>query len=148
MDKLTAEIDKVSAQINAIEQLLDKDYKQWTQKEKQKFGNHTQLREERKQLRDKEKQLREERKQVREEKQELLKQQTLFIQKELTHGIGINVFLSNVLADIKKALLKPSTTGTKRNHSKTPQVVGRWEDFLSEVATFAIISFICFLSGK
>ena len=51
-------------------------------------------------------------------------------------AVGINDFLSNTLPDIEKALTKPSTTGTKRNHPKTPKVVGRWEGFLTEAARY------------
>jgi hypothetical protein len=74
MEQLTAEINKVSTKIDAIEQLLEKDYEEWTLKENQKFGNHEQLREERKQLREKE--------------QELLKQQTIILQRDQNQGIS------------------------------------------------------------
>ena len=50
--------------------------------------------------------------------------------------VTINDFLLNTLADIQKALAKPSTTGTTRNHPKTPNVVGRWESFLTEAASY------------
>jgi hypothetical protein len=50
--------------------------------------------------------------------------------------VGINDFLLSTLADIQKALAKPSTTGTTRNHPKTPKVVGRWEGFKTEAASY------------
>jgi hypothetical protein len=50
--------------------------------------------------------------------------------------VGINDFLSNILADIEKALSKPSTTGTQRNHPKRPKVVERWGDFITEAARY------------
>ena len=50
--------------------------------------------------------------------------------------VGINDFLSSSLADIEKALTKPSKTGTKRNHPKIPKVVGRWEGFITEAARY------------
>jgi hypothetical protein len=50
--------------------------------------------------------------------------------------VRINHFLSNILADIEKALTKPSTTGTKRNHPKIPQVVERWDNFMTEAARY------------
>ena len=83
MDKIETEIDKLGTKIEAIEDLLDKDYEEWTLKEKQKFGNHEQLRR-------KEEQLREERKQLRDKEQELLKQQTIILQKQ-----GIYLFPNN-----------------------------------------------------
>ncbi|KAI8891578.1 hypothetical protein BC833DRAFT_662959, partial [Globomyces pollinis-pini] len=51
-------INKRKLKIDAIEQLLKKPFKAWTEGEKEEFGNHEQLREERKQLRKKEEQLR------------------------------------------------------------------------------------------
>ena len=50
--------------------------------------------------------------------------------------LGINVFFSNTLQDIEKSLSKPTTTGTIRSHPKTPKVVGRWKEFISEAARF------------
>ena len=50
--------------------------------------------------------------------------------------MGINDFLSNILADIEKDLSNPSTTETKSNHPKIPSVVERWEDFMSDAARF------------
>ena len=52
MDQITTEINKLNLKIDAIEQLLKKPFKAWTEGEKEEFGNHEQLREERKQLRD------------------------------------------------------------------------------------------------
>ena len=59
MDQIANEINKLAAKLDAVEQLLDKDYEDWTQKEKQAYGNHEQLRKEKEQLRKKEEQLRE-----------------------------------------------------------------------------------------
>ena len=81
MDKIETEIDKLGTKIEAIEDLLDKDYEEWTLKEKQMFGNHEELRKKEEQLRKKEEQLREERKQ-------LLKQKTLLLQREQNQGIS------------------------------------------------------------
>lgn len=50
--------------------------------------------------------------------------------------VGINDFLSNTLEDIEKALTKPSKTGTKRNHSKTPKTIERWEGFITDAARY------------
>jgi Cdc6-like AAA superfamily ATPase len=74
MDETATEISKLNTKLDAIEQLLEKDYEKWTLKEKQIFGNHEQLREERKQLRDKE--------------QELLKQKTIMLQRDQNQGIS------------------------------------------------------------
>jgi chromosome condensin MukBEF ATPase and DNA-binding subunit MukB len=74
MDETAMEISKLNTRLDAIVELLEKDYEEWTLKEKQKFGNHEQVREEKKQLRDKE--------------QELLKQQTLVLQRDQNQGIA------------------------------------------------------------
>ncbi|KAJ2984741.1 hypothetical protein HDV02_000929, partial [Globomyces sp. JEL0801] len=52
MDQITTEINKINSKIDAIEQQLKKPFKAWTEGEKEEFGNHEQLREERKQLRE------------------------------------------------------------------------------------------------
>ncbi|KAI8891972.1 hypothetical protein BC833DRAFT_626280, partial [Globomyces pollinis-pini] len=51
-------------------------------------------------------------------------------------SVRINDFLSNTLPDIEKALSKPSTTGTRRKYSKTPEETGRWESFKTEAAGY------------
>ena len=93
MQEVTAEINKVSAKVDAIEVLLEKDYEEWNQKEKQKFGNHEQLRKEKEQLRKREEQLREEKKQLREKEKQLrdkelklLEQQTILLQRDQNKG--------------------------------------------------------------
>ena len=91
MDQITTEINKLSVKIDAIEQLLEKDYEEWPLKEKQKFGNHEQLREERKQLREERKQLRKKEEQLREllilEERE--KQKLQGIASKLTSGVTL-----------------------------------------------------------
>ena len=87
MNEIEAEISNLALKIDAIEQLLEKDYEEWTPKEKQKFGNHEQLREEKKELRGKEKQLREEKKQLGDKELALLKQKTILLQKDQNLGI-------------------------------------------------------------
>ena len=74
MEQTATEISKLNTKLDAIEQLLEKGYEEWTLKDKQKFGNHEQLREERKQLRDKE--------------HELLKQKTIILQRDQNQGIS------------------------------------------------------------
>ena len=74
MDETATEISKLNDKLDAIEQLLEKDYEEWTPKEKQKFGNHEQLRKKEEQLRKKE--------------QELLKQKTIILQRDQNQGIS------------------------------------------------------------
>jgi hypothetical protein len=74
MEQITVEIKQLSNKINAIEQLLKKPFKQWTEEEKEEFGSKEQLRKKEEQLRDKE--------------QELLKQQTILLQREQNQGIA------------------------------------------------------------
>ena len=52
MDQITTEINKLNLKIDAIEQLLKKPFKAWTEGEKEEFGNHEQLRKKEEQLRD------------------------------------------------------------------------------------------------
>jgi hypothetical protein len=78
MEQLTAEINKVSAKIDAIEELLKKSFKTWTEEEINLYGIEEQ--EARKQLRKKEEQL-------RDNEQELLKQKTIILQRGQNQGI-------------------------------------------------------------
>ena len=74
MEKIEEQIVALEHKISFIETLSEKDYSDWTNKEKNKYGNYEQLREEKKQLREKENQLRREKEQLREEKNLLLRQ--------------------------------------------------------------------------
>jgi hypothetical protein len=65
-----------------------------------------------------------------------LKSKTPLIIKSKNDTVGINDFLSSSLADIEKVLTKPSTTGTKRSHPKTPKFVRRWNEFRTDAAGF------------
>jgi len=75
MDQITTEINKLDLKIDAIEQLLEKSYEEWTFKEKQKFGNHEQLRKKEEQLRKKEEQLRKKEEQLRKKEEQLRKKE-------------------------------------------------------------------------
>ena len=44
--------------------------------------------------------------------------------------------MSSPLPDIQSAFGKPATTGTKRNHPKTPLHTGRWECFSRDAASY------------
>ena len=44
--------------------------------------------------------------------------------------------ISNTLGDIEKDLNIPSTTGTKRKHSKIPRLTECWEGFISDAARY------------
>ena len=82
MEQITDEIKQLSNQINAIEQLLKKPFKEWTEEEKEEFGSKEQLRKKEEQLRKKEEQL-------RKKEQELLKQKTIILQREQNQGIAL-----------------------------------------------------------
>jgi hypothetical protein len=71
MEQIETEINNLNLKIDAIEQLLDKEYEEWTVKEKRKFGNHEQLRNEKEQLRNEKEQLRKKEEQLRNEKEQL-----------------------------------------------------------------------------
>jgi len=65
MEQITTEINKITAELDDIKKLLGKNYEDWTLKEKQMFGDHEQL---------------------REEKTLLLKQKTILMQREQNQG--------------------------------------------------------------
>jgi hypothetical protein len=67
MENIEEQIVALEQKVSFIETLLEKDYSDWTNKEKNKYGNHEQLRKE-------EEQLREEKIQLREKENLLLKQ--------------------------------------------------------------------------
>ena len=80
MNEIEAEINKVNRQLDEIDVLLRKPSSDWSEEEKDLFGNHEQLRDEEKQLRDKENEL-------RGKELELLKQKTILLQKDQNLGI-------------------------------------------------------------
>ena len=71
----------LSTKIDKIEFLLKKDLQNWTQEEKNEFGNHAYLREEKKQLSEEKKLLREEKK-----KQTLLMERNIGNSSKLISG--------------------------------------------------------------
>ena len=75
MEQITDEIKQLSNQINAIEQLFKKPFKEWTEEEKEEFGSKEQLRKKEEQFRDKE--------------HELLKQQIILLQRDQNQGIAL-----------------------------------------------------------
>ena len=64
----TTGLTELENKIQIIENQLKKRFKDWTDDEKEEYGNHEQLREEKKLLREEKKQLRDELKQLRDEK--------------------------------------------------------------------------------
>ena len=78
MEKVEKEIAQITAKIDEVELLLEKDYKEWTQKEKLKFGNHEILRKKEDRLRKKEELLMKKEEDLREERLLLLKQGIFF----------------------------------------------------------------------
>jgi hypothetical protein len=124
MEQITDEIKQLSNQINAIEQLLEKDYGEWTTREKNKFGNHDLLREERKQLRDKE--------------QELLKQQTILLQREQNQGIA-SLITAGTAMDID---VRPfdSAIYQSRNNQYFPFFDPMIENYLSHFGDNALLA--------
>ncbi len=56
--------------------------------------------------------------------------------KIVAYKLGIAGFLSNILGDIEKVLTMFPSTETKRDYSKTPGTVGRWEQFKVDAAAF------------
>jgi hypothetical protein len=60
IEKIEEQIVAVEQKISSLEIFLKKPFAQWTDEEKEEYGDKQQLREKKKQLREKEKQLREE----------------------------------------------------------------------------------------
>lgn len=52
MDEIESKITSLELKIDEIEHLLDKDFEEWTTGNKNKYGNHEQLRDKEKQLRE------------------------------------------------------------------------------------------------
>jgi uncharacterized phage infection (PIP) family protein YhgE len=129
MEQITDEIKQLSNQINAIEQLLKKPFKEWTEEEKEEFGSKEQLRDKERQLRDKEQALREERRQLREERrqlrdkeqalrdkeQELLKQQTILLQREQNQGIA-SLITAGTAMDVDVRPFDSAIYQSRNNH--------------------------------
>ena len=66
LTEIESQIGALTSQLQRVEELLEKDFEEWTQSEKNQFGNHEQLRKKEEQLRKKEEQLREKEEQLRE----------------------------------------------------------------------------------
>jgi len=94
--KVNSDIEKVTKQIEALESILEKEYEDWTQKEKNKYGNHDQLREEKNKLREKENKLREKENKLREEKNKLREEKNKLREK------GQNFLISGTILLAKK----------------------------------------------
>jgi cell shape-determining protein MreC len=95
MEQISAEINQLNTKIDAIEALLKKAFKDWSEEETNQYGVEEQ--EARKQLRKKEEQLREERKQLREERKQLREQQIIRLrinEKKNAGGILGIIFLT------------------------------------------------------
>jgi paraquat-inducible protein B len=88
MEQISAEINQLNTKIDAMEVLLKKTFKDWSEEENNLYGIEEQ--EARKQLREERKQLREQRKQLREQQKQLREQQTILLRnKEMTNAGGI-----------------------------------------------------------
>ncbi|KAJ3308619.1 hypothetical protein HDV04_001032 [Boothiomyces sp. JEL0838] len=97
MEEITAEINKINSKIDEIEFLLKKPFKDWTEEEKEEYGNKEHLRKKEDRLRKKEEQLREElieeRRHARKKEEQLteqenLKQRNLLFEKSKNQGIA------------------------------------------------------------
>jgi len=88
--KVNSDIDNVTNQILALESILEKEYEDWTQKEKNKYGNHEKLREKENKLREKESQLREKESQLIDILLEKEKQRTQQAEGKVLNGLLIS----------------------------------------------------------
>ena len=87
INQLTTQIKEVSVDIKTIKDVLKKDIRDWSQQEKNDYGNEEeearkQLRSEKEQLCRKEEQLRRKEEQLRRKEEQLLEQKTILMKKE------------------------------------------------------------------
>ena len=124
MEQITDEIKQLGNQINAIEQLLKKPFKEWTEEEKEEFGNHEQLRKKKEQLRDKE--------------HELLKQHIILLQREQNQGIA-SLITAGTAMDID---VRPfdSATHQSRNNQYFPFFDPMIEKYLNHFGDNALLA--------
>ena len=88
MEQISAEINQLNTKIDAVEVLLKKAFKDWSEEENNLYGIEEQ--EARKHLRKKEEQLREEKMQLRKKEEQLREQQTILLRnKEMKNAGGI-----------------------------------------------------------
>jgi hypothetical protein len=132
MEQITDEIKQLSNQINSVEQQLEKDYGEWTTREKNKHGSHEQLRKKEEQLREllilkeREKQQQKE-EQLRDKQQELLKQQTILLQRKQSLAgpapVTPQQVLKNLLGfDIETSQVKFSRPSVTLNGIPTDEI--------------------------
>jgi len=86
--KVGSDIETVTAQIETIEFILEKEFEDWSRKEKNKYGNHEQLRGEKNKLREKESKLRDEKNKLNDILLEKERQKTQGMFVVLTLGQG------------------------------------------------------------
>jgi predicted nucleic acid-binding Zn-ribbon protein len=84
MEQLAAQIDKVNTNIDAIEELLKKPFRSWSEEEINLYGTEEhqarkQLRKKEEQLRKEKEQLRNKEEQLRKEKEQLREQETILL---------------------------------------------------------------------
>ena len=120
--KVNTDIEDVTAQIKVLESILEKEYEDWTRKEKNKYGNHDQLREEKNKLREKENQLR--------EKENQLKRTIKTTQEVLK--MTFPVVRKNTISSSKN-----TTTSVAAKYPMSPLMLLLWDDFSTNVQSFA-----------
>jgi ElaB/YqjD/DUF883 family membrane-anchored ribosome-binding protein len=79
---ISTQIEALSSDIKTVESILEKDFKDWSQQDKRKYGNEED---------EARKQLRSEKEQLRSEKEQLLEQKTILMKKEAEGMIRANV---------------------------------------------------------
>ncbi len=137
IEAVTKEIKAVTDQIKVLENILEKEYEEWTQTEKNKYGNHSMLREKENKLREKENKLRDEKNKL----MEILAEK----EKQRTHEMDtFNNILNNSLPKLETL---DSTTNNKTGTAPTyPRDCGRtfqeWATFTEEVDEFCNSSII------
>jgi len=127
--KVNSDIETVTKQIEASESILEKEYENWIPKEKNKYGNHEQLREKENKLREKENKLREEKNKLREKENKLTRtiQTTHEVLKMTFQKVKMNAISSS----------KNTTTSVAAKYPMYPLMLLLWDDFSTKVQSCA-----------
>ena len=159
MDKIIADIESIENKLKEIDELLLKEFQEWSDVEKRIYGDHQQLRKEKGELRKEKGQLRKEKGQLlkKEElllkKEEQLREEKILKEKALLNGNAfVHSFLIYIVADVNPSSFmdnfvlptvsfeiprNSSTTTSKHVNYREPKSVTTWEDFVSGALSFS-----------
>jgi hypothetical protein len=112
MDEILTEIKNVNSKMNAVDQLLKKPFKTWSEEEKDEFGNHEFLRKERMYLGKKKTQLLE----------LLILEKRILLQRNQNQGIAMEIDSTLITADNSTVIRTPFKLETIYTNEGVPGV--------------------------